>query len=483
MHAEDHDSNHLVYTRKTVNTQRLRLHSQSFIPNGYHARESAAPKCVLFTPPVGPQWVVRLPFFRRVRSTLSPFCLPKHQIASWSWSLFDGVSLELRWNPQAALRILECEVPCPLPLHSRVSFIAARPSGHMDCLHSTKLRTTQDCDPSCSKVDQHFDAISWPENGVISKYTSLFLITCGTTRLVEFTLQIGKLGSFRNALTRSSCNCKKGAIRIAAIRTAASDLAMLECCRNPHRTFPSQSPQNAAQNDGACGLEVSAINDSSRKKLPLFLPHVMCASHLAVSHRTSRRVRSRLANFVQQSQPQRIVVVVLNDNWMETQVKNALHCALDFLRNFDQITEHSLRPRQLEVSKVTAFHLWHLPSRTHDENPAPLERQWQDHRATDCQCLDANAWNTISLATRLIQLSSFMIVLIALIAVLWDRKPSSSDTFTSLTSGDRPSSHGERRSLHGWHMRPHEVAREGPLLRSPRHERSSTLEEKRLTPK
>ena len=227
MHAEDHDSNHLVYTRKTVNTQRLRLHSQSFIPNGYHARESAAPKCVLFTPPVGPQWIVRLPFFRRVRSTLSPFCLPKHQIASWSWSLFDGVSLELRWNPQAALRILECEVPCPLPLHSRVSFIAARPSGHMDCLHSTKLRTTQDCDPSCSKVDQHFDAISWPENGVISKYTSLFLITCGTTRLVEFTLQIGKLGSFRNALTRSSCNCKKKELRNQNCRIWFGDARVL----------------------------------------------------------------------------------------------------------------------------------------------------------------------------------------------------------------------------------------------------------------
>ena len=39
MHAEDHNSNHFVYTRKTVNTQRLRLHSQLLIPNGYAYEE------------------------------------------------------------------------------------------------------------------------------------------------------------------------------------------------------------------------------------------------------------------------------------------------------------------------------------------------------------------------------------------------------------------------------------------------------------
>ena len=88
----------------------------------------------------------------------------------------------------------------------------------------------------------------------------------------------------------------------------------------------------SAQEDGASTLDVSANNDNSRNKLPLFLPHVkcgfalfsfndnsinglslfilnvnvQCADHrrelpfnvpIAVSHRTIRRVRSTLRNF------------------------------------------------------------------------------------------------------------------------------------------------------------------------------------------
>ena len=60
------------------------------------------------------------------------------------WWCFCGAPLE----PSSGAANIGVRSSCPLPLHSRVSFIGATPSGYMACLHSTKLRTAQDCDPS-----------------------------------------------------------------------------------------------------------------------------------------------------------------------------------------------------------------------------------------------------------------------------------------------------------------------------------------------
>ena len=101
----------------------------------------------------------------------------------------------------------------------------------------------------------------------------------------------------------------------------------------------------------------------------------------------------------------------------------------------------------------------------HPKQSPSLRQQWkrtlaqQDHGQPNEGWRDAerklrenqagcNAWNTISLATRLTQIRSFTIVSFGLIVTVRDRKSSSSDIFTSLTSmsfsGERPSSRGKR---------------------------------------
>ena len=139
-------------------------------------------------------------------------------------------------------------------------------------------------------------------------------MTCGMTRLAEFTKQTGKLGSFQNAWTSSSCNCKKAQSELPHLIwrcSSAVGIHIARSLRNLHRMLLTMMAHSVWQ---------SLPSLASRETLPLFLPHVLSASYrrelpfnvrVAVSHRTIRRVRSRLANLVQQSQPQRIVVVVL----------------------------------------------------------------------------------------------------------------------------------------------------------------------------
>ena len=147
--------------------------------------------------------------------------------------------------------------------------------------------------------------------------------------------------------------------------------------------------------------------------------------------------------------------------------------------------ENSLTPRQQEVSRVSAFHPGHLSGRTEDANYVSFQLQSHTPRVTKRHCLDAklkhnlagdllccittsmsttrsrnctckfstvcrtvwmvDTWSCIATVTSTIRsmIHSFMMVFFALIIMLFDRKPSSSDTFILVTftnsSGDQAS--------------------------------------------